>query len=186
MTDIKQILADHALWLRSEGGARANLYRADLSWADLYGANLYRANLRGANLYRADLRGAYLYRADLSEADLRGANLRGANLSEANLRGADLSEATVREALTLGRNIGHASRGDQYTFYAFESSADEPFIFAGCRAMLSSEYEAHIEKEYPNTAKAKATRACLEYVCSLRADFEDEAQAQEIEEMTYG
>ena len=133
MTDIKQTLADHALWLRSEGGARANLYEADLS--------------------------------------------------EANLRWADLSGATVREGLTLGRNIGHASRGDQYTFYAFESSADEPFIFAGCRAMLRSEYEAHIEKEYPNTAKAKATRACLDYVCGLRADFEGEAQAQEIEEM---
>ena len=194
MTDIKQILADHALWLRDEGGARANLSeadlrradlrRADLSGADLRGANLRGADLRGADLRRADLSGANLSEADLRRADLSGADLRGANLSRADLSGADLrganlsradlSGAVVRQDLTLGRNIGHASRGDEYTFYAFESSADEPFIFAGCRAMLRSEYEAHIKKKYPTTAKAEATRACLEYVCSLRADFGDE------------
>lgn len=146
---IEKILADHAAWLRGRGGLRANLRRADLRWANLSGA-------------------------DLSEAIVRGAIVRGADLRWAIVRGADLSGAIVREGLTLGRNIGHASRGDGYTFYAFESSADEPFIIAGCRAMLRSEYEAHIKKEYPNTAKAKATRACLEYVCGLRADFGDE------------
>ena len=151
---IEKILADHAAWLRGRGGLRANLRRADLS---------------GVNLSGADLRWADLSGADLSEAIVRGADLRWAIV-----RGADLSGAIVREGLTLGRNIGHASRGDGYTFYAFESSADEPFIIAGCRAMLRSEYEAHIKKEYPNTAKAKATRACLEYVCGLRADFGDE------------
>lgn len=40
--------------------SRANLYGADLRWADLRGANLY-----GADLYGADLRGANLYRANL-------------------------------------------------------------------------------------------------------------------------
>ena len=151
MTEIEQkalaqTLADHASWLGGEGGARADLSEADLRWADLSEANLSEANL--------------------SEADLRWADLSGANLS-----GADLSGATVRANLTLGRAIGHASRGDDYTFYAFESSAGEPFFFAGCRAMLRSEYEAHIKKEYPNTPKAKATHACIDYVCSLRADF---------------
>ena len=119
-----------------------------------------------ANLSWADLSGA-----DLREANLSWADLRRANLSEANLRGVNFSGVTVRDNLTLGRAIGHASRGDDYTFYAFESSAGEPFFFAGCRAMLRSEYEAHIEKEYPNTPKAQATRACIDYVCSLRADF---------------
>ena len=161
---IEKILADHAAWLRGRGGLRANLRRADLRWA----------NLSGADLSEAIVRGAIVREANLSGADLRWADLSGANLRWAIVRGADLSGAIVREGLTLGRNIGHASRGDGYTFYAFESSADEPFIIAGCRAMLRSEYEAHIKKEYPNTAKAKATRACLEYVCGLRADFGDE------------
>ena len=173
MTDIEKILADHALWLRGEGGARADLSRADLSGADLSGADLTRADLSRADLSRADLSGADLSRADLSRA----------YLSRAYLSWANLSGAVVREGLALGRKIGHASRGDGYTFYAFESSAGEPFFFAGCRAMLRSEYESHIDKEYPNTAKADATRACLEYVCGLRSDFGGEAQAQEIEEM---
>ena len=177
---LAQTLADHASWLRGEGGARANLSGADLRGANLSEANLSEANLREANLrwgaVRANLSGADLREADLRWADLRWADLRGANLSGADLRWANFSWAnlrwvTVRANLTLGRAIGHASRGDDYTFYAFESSAGEPFFFAGCHAMLRSEYEAHIQKEYPNTPKAKATLACIDYVCSLRADF---------------
>ena len=203
MTDIEKILADHALWSRGEGGARADLRGAilsgadlsrailrgailsgtDLSGTDLSRADLRRVNLSGAILIRANLSEADLSRANLSRADLSRANLSRANLSQANLSEADLSRAVVREGLALGRKIGHASRGDGYTFHAFESSAGEPFFFAGCRAMLRSEYESHIDKEYPNTAKADATRACLEYVCGLRSDFGGEAQAQEIEEM---
>lgn len=108
---IQQTISDHALWLRGEGGAPANL-----RWADLRGAKL-------------------------------------------------------REGLTLARCAGYASRGDRFTFYAFESSSGEPFIFAGCRAMLRSEYDEHIENNYPGTAKAEATRACLDYLCSLRPDL---------------
>lgn len=64
--EIKQVLADHALWLVDPTkGKQANLYRANLSWADLY-----EANLRGADIYEANLCGA-----NLSEADLSGANL---------------------------------------------------------------------------------------------------------------
>ena len=139
-TNITETLAQHALWLRGEGGKRANLSWADLSWADLR-------------------------RADLSWADLR----------RANLSGADLSWAAIREGIKLGRNIGSATRGDRYTFHAFETDAGETFFFAGCRAFLRSEFEAHIEAEYPGTAKAKATRACLDYLESLRADFGDAA-----------
>jgi hypothetical protein len=78
--NIQQVIIDHGLWLKNEGGARANLSDANLSHA-----NLSRANLSHANLSRADLS-----RADLSDADLRGADLRGADLRGADLRGADL------------------------------------------------------------------------------------------------
>ncbi|MDI3492002.1 MAG: hypothetical protein PWP11_3279 [Thauera sp.] len=196
--DIQQTLSDHELWLRGKGGARANLswanlreanlrdanlsgadlrgadlrgadlLGADLREADLRGANLRRASLRRANLREANLSWADLREANLSWADLRGADLRGANLSWANLREANLSWANLSEGLTLMRCVGHASRGDQYAFYAFESSLGEPFIFAGCRAMLRSEYDAHIEETYPDTSKAEATRACLDYLCGLR------------------
>ncbi|QDP66959.1 MAG: hypothetical protein Unbinned3138contig1000_1 [Prokaryotic dsDNA virus sp.] len=58
--ELKTILAGHVLWLRGEGGARANLSGANLS-----GANLSGANLSGANLSGADLSGANLFGANL-------------------------------------------------------------------------------------------------------------------------
>jgi len=89
---IQQVLADHAKWLRDDGGSRANLSKANLSGANLRGAGLSGANLSGAGLSGADLSRAYLGRADLrgaclGRADLRGANLSGAYLSRANLSG---------------------------------------------------------------------------------------------------
>jgi hypothetical protein len=86
---IKTILDAHYRWLKGEeGGSRANLSGADLSWANLSRADLSGANLSGANLSRADLSGANLSRADLSWA----------NLSRANLSRADLYETVKRLA----------------------------------------------------------------------------------------
>ena len=49
--ELQEILEKHQKWLNDEeGGERADLSRANLSWADLSGANLSRANLSGANL----------------------------------------------------------------------------------------------------------------------------------------
>ena len=78
---LKKILADHKVWLRSgkQSGKRANLYGADLSGADLNGADL-----RNAVLYGANLSGAYLYGADLTGAFLNGAFLYSANLTGAH------------------------------------------------------------------------------------------------------
>ena len=58
--NIKKILEDHELWLDTEGkkGARANLKRADLSYANLEGARLHHTNLSCANLRDANLEGA--------------------------------------------------------------------------------------------------------------------------------
>ena len=71
--ELKQILAEHKLWLNSEGGKRAYLQGADLRRADLRGADLRGADLQGADLQRADLQGAYLQGAYLRGADLRDA-----------------------------------------------------------------------------------------------------------------
>ncbi len=191
---LAETLTLHANWSRGEpGGVRANLARANLARANLAGANLVGAYLADANLadayladanladanlagaylagaYLADanLVGAYLVGANLAGAYLAGANLVGANLVGANLADANLAGATLREGLKAGRYIGGCSRGDYYVFYAFETDAGEPFYFAGCRAFLRSEFEAHIEAGYPGTAKAAATRACLDYLANLK------------------
>ena len=91
---LKIILAQHMLWLNSNGGERADLCGADLRGAKLRGADLRWANQRGADLCGADLREANLREADLREADLREADLRGANLLGADLREADLDFAS--------------------------------------------------------------------------------------------
>lgn len=93
-TELAAVIEDHRLWLAGEGGKRAILRYADLSYADLRGAilsyaDLSYAYLRGADLSYADLRYANLSHADLSDADLSDAILRHANLSDA-----DLSETT--------------------------------------------------------------------------------------------
>lgn len=101
---LKEIIEKHACWLRGKpGGARADLYDADLSYADLHGAYLREANLRGADLREANLSmmglrgenlsGANLYKANLYDSDLRGANLYDATVSNVDLRGADLKGA---------------------------------------------------------------------------------------------
>ncbi len=88
MTDtcmnLPKILDDHRLWLRGEGGSRANLQYANLQYVNLRGANL-----RGADLQYADLQYSSLAGADLQYANLAGADLRGADLQYANLAGAD-------------------------------------------------------------------------------------------------
>jgi hypothetical protein len=98
---LKQILADHAAYLREPAQGK----RANLSRANLYGAGLSRANLYGADLSRAGLSRANLSGADLSRADLSGANLSGANLSGADLSGADLSRADLSGANLSGAKL---------------------------------------------------------------------------------
>ena len=78
---LSEILAKHKAWLNNEeGGERAKLRNANLSFADL----------SDANLSCADLSYASLRNADLSYAKLRNANLSFADLSDANLSCADL------------------------------------------------------------------------------------------------
>ena len=57
--ELQTILHLHKKWLYNlEGGARADLYCADMRDADLYGADMRGANLRGADMRGANLRGA--------------------------------------------------------------------------------------------------------------------------------
>ena len=81
---LRTIIDQHGLWLRGEGGSRANLYGADLSRANLYGADLSGANLSGANLSWANLSGANLSWANLykwAQVSFKGHGERGRMLT---------------------------------------------------------------------------------------------------------
>ena len=113
--NLEEILKKHEMWLKGEeGGERANLMGADLSYAelrwvdlshaDLQGADLSCADLSDANLKYANLIGANLTNADLRDADLTNANLRWANLRNADLTNADLTGIKTN-MYTIGYNL---------------------------------------------------------------------------------
>lgn len=130
--ELNKILEEHELWLKGEGGKRAdlsgvnlsdanlnntNLRCANLKYADLSSANLRYADLKGANLRCADLRYTNLRCVDLrytdlrytnlSHADLSYSNLSNSNLSNANLSNADLSSANLKDIKTNIHTIGY-------------------------------------------------------------------------------
>ena len=98
--ELKAILESHQLWLRDEGGERANLRSANLRSANLSYADLNYANLSYANLSSADL--SY---ADLRDANLRGSFLNGSDLRGSDLRGSDMITATANFAIGNMREI---------------------------------------------------------------------------------
>lgn len=76
-TKLKKILAEHELWLRSDGrkGSKADLFAANLACTDLLGISLEAASLTAANLSGTNLRYSNLKGADLNYAGLRGTDL---------------------------------------------------------------------------------------------------------------
>ena len=110
--ELHKILKEHELWLKGEGGKRANLKDIDLSYSNLKNANLKNANLsntdlRCANLKYADLSNANLKNANLSNADLSYSNLSYSNLKDANLSNANLSSANLKDIKTNIHTIGY-------------------------------------------------------------------------------
>ena len=77
--ELNRILEDHEMWLKGEGGRKADLRCANLSYANLSGADLSGADLRCANLRGADLSHADLCesRFDASEKIRKGMILKG-------------------------------------------------------------------------------------------------------------
>jgi uncharacterized protein YjbI with pentapeptide repeats len=109
---LQEILADHHLWLESQGkdGKQANLSGWDLSGLDLAERDLRDVNFEDVQLAQANLSWAELDRANLSganlkEADLSRAHLQGADLRHANLEKADLTAANLRNARLQGANF---------------------------------------------------------------------------------
>jgi uncharacterized protein YjbI with pentapeptide repeats len=136
--ELREILNKHQLWLKNkEGGAKADLSYADLSYANLRSADLSSANLRSADLRSADLSSANLRSADLSSANLSSANLRYADLSSANLRYADLSCADLRYADLSCADLSSANLRYANLRYADLSYANYEDIYKDFMAKLA-------------------------------------------------
>jgi hypothetical protein len=144
--ELKEILVKHKMWLlNQDGGERANLSSADLSYADLRYANLSSADLSYADLRYANLSSADLSYANLSSADLSYANLSYADLSYADLSSADLSYANLSSAdlrdLRLWGVVGNMGviRSIQLETYAITYTFDTLQI--GCERHAIEEWQ---------------------------------------------
>ena len=176
---IEKILEEHKAWLNRTGGAKADLYGADLCGADLRDADLYGANLCDANLCDADLRGANLRGANLRDADLRGANLRdadlrGANLCNANLRdadlcGADLRDADLRDADLRGADLRGVRYNEQTAYYAMQ--CPEKGAYIGYKKaegkIVELEIQADAKRSSATTRKCRASKAKVLSITSI-------------------
>lgn len=131
--NLEVILDKHKKWLKhEEGGEKAKLIKADLSFVDLRGvdlinadlrfsnlrganlscANLIRTNLSHTNLRKADLSHIYLSGTDLSYANLSEVDLYDSDLKNTNLRHADLSKSNLRNTTFDYANLNHAQLTD--------------------------------------------------------------------------
>ena len=166
--DLPHILEQHRLWLRGEGGARANLIGANLIGAILSGANLIGANLSDANLSRANL-----IDANLSRANLIGANLIGANLSDANLGGANLGGANL-----IGANLSDAKWTSEITIsrtplqlygLAYPVTILDQHIQIGCQLHSTAEWDAFDDEAIAKMDGCAARRFWKEHKAAIIA-----------------
>ncbi len=101
-----------------------NLQGADLRYADLRYTWLTGSDLTGANLRQAGLYVAWLNGANLTDSNLNGAYLPGANLHDANLSGADMMYAYLRYATLHDANLHSANLYSANLTYATLTGAD--------------------------------------------------------------
>lgn len=107
--NLEVILDKHKKWLKhEEGGEKAKLIKADLSFVDLRDVDLINVDLRFSNLRGANLSCANLIRANLNHADLRKADLSYTSLSGADLSYANLSEVDLNDSDLRNTNLRHA------------------------------------------------------------------------------
>lgn len=164
--ELKDILAKHKKWLNDEeGGERADLRGADLSYVNLYGADLREADLADANLSGADLKSADLKSADLRFADLQCADLRFANLQGTKLSHANLKYIKRRWFVYTGA-IG--SRNAETLYFA-----DGDNVRCGCwndyKGGTLAEFKARIDEAYPaDSENEEYQRYRIEYLSAIK------------------
>jgi len=149
---IAAVLVDHALWLRGEGGKRADLSYKNLTRASLDRASLDGVILDGAILDRASLDGANLNRASLDGAILDGASLDGAILNGAILDGGKTAVGILRRAL----------RSDGFEFFLWHCQ-EGFYLKAGCRFLDMDAARQHWKATRAGTPLGDETQDILDF-----------------------
>ena len=166
--ELNDILKQHDLWLKNDGGVRADLSDTDLFGADLRGVNLRFANLSGSDLRKTDLRYTELFRADLRGVDLRFADLSGSYLIEADLSGSDLREADLRWAYLRGAYLSGANINwpiacpEKGSFIGFKKARTETSNY-----IVELEIQADSERCSSTSRKCRCSKAKVISITNL-------------------
>ena len=179
--ELNDILKQHDLWLKNDGGVRADLSYTDLFGADLRGVDLRFANLSGSDLRKTDLRYTELFGADLRGVDLRFADLSGSNLREADLSGSDLREADLRFADLSESDLREASINwpiecpEKGSFIGFKKARTEISNY-----IVELEIQADSERCSATSRKCRCSKAKVISITNLdgsQADIKEVASS---------
>ncbi len=95
---LNSIFEQHKLWLKNQGGERAQLGNTDLSNLALQDVDLRCANLIRTDFSGADLSGANMNDADITYANMSHAQMLNVDLLRADLFRTDFSNAQVSDS----------------------------------------------------------------------------------------
>jgi hypothetical protein len=109
LRQLLDIMRAHHMWLRGDGGERADFRGRDMSGLKLSRLDLSLANLSGCDFSGADLSASKLQGADLSDARFANSNLSNADLTSADLSNTDLRGANLTGACLDGTDIWRAN-----------------------------------------------------------------------------
>lgn len=186
---LKEILVSHSKWLRCEnGGERADLSNADLSYinlnhtdlrgANLCGADFYRANLYGAILCGANLYGANFCATDLSNSSLRATDLRATDLSNSKFDNASLSTTSLSKTYYQIVRIG--SR-EATTTYCVEDDNVRCGCWHNYGGGTLEEFKKRVESVYGENGERPNKKYYTQYMAAIEF-FEKMTKLAKMEE----
>ena len=167
--ELNKILKEHELWLKREGGKRADLSDVDLTNANLSNVDLSNADLRYADLKRVNLKGAYLRRTNLGDADLENANLECADLRFADLENANLENANLENTKFYLINLYKVNRKDLFEVGNIGSRNDTTHYFIEDNRIICGCFDDSLE-EFTNKVKDtydKNSKEYMEYMIAI-------------------
>ena len=187
--ELEDILKKHKKWLNNQnGGERANLIDADLSYlnfkkvdlrcAKMTSVNLTHADLTDTVLKNADLRSANLTDTVLKNADLTDTNLAFANLKRANLKGTDLTNTTIWDTIFSnagGKSIISIQLNTSVENRVINYIPEIDWVSAGCFRGTLEELKNKVKYTHSDNEKIrKRYEKAIEFIEFLKKEYEND------------
>lgn len=156
----------------------ANLYEADLRYANLRGALLRNADLSFANLQCANLRGADLTMSRLHFTNFSHANLRESALGFADIRSADFAgarfeESWMEQASVTGCNLSKAIGLSHVLFEGPASIGVDTLLMSGKRVPKAFWREAGVPETLVTYVRSLRMKRIQQYSCFISYSEKD-------------